>query len=138
MEPTREQAEATILDLLARRDPGKTICPSDAARALGGDDGFRPLMPLVRDAARALVAAQRIEVTQSGRPVDLDAARGAIRFRALPPGALSAEQDRRAGLDAQGRPPAEASAGGRSGRCWGISGRAGSARTGSGGFRTSR
>ena len=85
MEPTREQAEAAILDLLARRDPGKTICPSDAARALGGDDGFRPLMPLVRDAARALVAERRIEVTQSGEPVDLDAARGAIRLRALPP-----------------------------------------------------
>lgn len=61
---TRAQAEAAILDLLAVRDPGKTICPSDAARALGGDDGFRPLMPLVRDAARA---------------------RGAIRLRALPP-----------------------------------------------------
>ena len=84
MEPTREQAEAAILDLLARRDPGKTICPSDAARALGGDEGFRLLMPLVREAARALVAERRIEVTQSGQPVDLDAARGAIRLRALP------------------------------------------------------
>ena len=41
-------------------------------------------MPLVRDAARALVAARRIEVTQKGRPVDLDTARGAIRLRALP------------------------------------------------------
>jgi len=82
MEPTREHAETAILDLLSRRDPGKTICPSDAARALGGDEGFRPLMPLVRDAARALVADGRIEVTQSGHPVDLDAARGAIRLRA--------------------------------------------------------
>jgi hypothetical protein len=35
--------------------------------------------------ARALVAARHIEVTQSGRPVDLDTARGAIRLRALPP-----------------------------------------------------
>ena len=85
MEPTREQAEAAILDLLARRDPGKTICPSDAARVLGGDDGFRPLMPLVRDAARALVADGRLEVTQSGRPVDLDEARGAIRLRSTRP-----------------------------------------------------
>jgi hypothetical protein len=84
MEPDRERAEAAILDLLARRGRGKTICPSDAARALGGDEGFRPLMPLVRDAARALVAARRIEVTQSGQPVDLDGARGAIRLRALP------------------------------------------------------
>jgi hypothetical protein len=81
MEPTREQAEAAILDLLSRRDSGKTICPSEAARVLGGDEAFRPLMPLVRDAARALVTAGRIEVTQSGRPVDLDAARGAIRLR---------------------------------------------------------
>jgi len=48
---------------------------------LGGDEGFRSLMPLVRDAARALVTAGRVEVTQSGRPVDLDAARGAIRLR---------------------------------------------------------
>ena len=80
----RAEAERAILELLAQRDPGKTICPSDAARALGGDDGFRPLMGLVRDAARALVAEGRIEVTQSGRPVELDTARGAIRLRAVP------------------------------------------------------
>jgi hypothetical protein len=85
MEPTREQAEAAILDLLARRDPGKRICPSDAARVLGGDEGFRPLMPRVRDAARTLVATRRVEVTQSGQPLDLDTARGAIRLRALGP-----------------------------------------------------
>ena len=79
--PDLHAAERAILDLLARRDPGKTICPSDAARALGGDDGFRPLMPLVREAAGALVATGRIEVTQRGRPVDLATARGAIRLR---------------------------------------------------------
>ena len=81
MEPTREHAEAAILDLLARRDPGKTICPSDAARALGGDGGFRPLMPLVREAAGQLVARGELEVTQSGEVVDLATARGAIRLR---------------------------------------------------------
>jgi hypothetical protein len=81
MEPTRERAQTVILDLLGQRAAGKTICPSEAARVLGGDEEFRALMPLVRDAARALVAARRIEVTQAGRPVDLDAARGAIRLR---------------------------------------------------------
>ncbi len=83
---TIDQADArrAILDLLAARDPGKTICPSEAARALGGDDGFRPLMAVVREAARTLVEAGRIEVTQSGRPVDIDRARGAIRLRAVP------------------------------------------------------
>jgi hypothetical protein len=80
-DPDIGDAERAILDLLARRDPGKTICPSEAARALGGDDGFRPLMGLVRDAARGLVADGRIEVTQRGEPVDLDRARGAIRLR---------------------------------------------------------
>jgi hypothetical protein len=38
-------------------------------------------MPLVREAAGALVAAGRIEVTQRGRPVQLATARGAIRLR---------------------------------------------------------
>ncbi len=79
--PDIGDAERAILDLLARRDPGKTICPSDAARALGGDDSFRPLMGLVRDAAGRLVADGRIEVTQRGARVDLDSARGAIRLR---------------------------------------------------------
>ena len=83
MSDRRAEAERAILDLLAQRDPGKTICPSDAARAIGGDDGFRPLMPVVRDAARALVAEGRIEVTQRGEPVELDGARGAIRLRSV-------------------------------------------------------
>jgi hypothetical protein len=79
--PSRQDAEQAILDLLAQRDEGKTICPSDAARALGGDDGFRPLMPLVRDAAADLVGRGELEVTQSGEVVDPEAARGPIRLR---------------------------------------------------------
>lgn len=79
--PHLHDAERAILDLLARRDHGKTICPSDAARVLGGDAGFRPLMPLVRAAAAALVASGEIEVTQRGSVVDLATARGAIRLR---------------------------------------------------------
>lgn len=80
---TKAQARQAILDLLAQRDPGKTICPSEAARALGGDEGFRPLMGLVREAAGELVEAGRIEVTQRGEPVDLARARGPIRLRAI-------------------------------------------------------
>ena len=79
---SRARARQTILELLEQRDPGKTICPSDAARALGGDSGFRPLMDLVRDAAGELVEAGRIEVTQHGEVVDLDRAKGPIRLRA--------------------------------------------------------
>ena len=79
--PNLHDAERAILELLAQRDPGKTICPSDAARALGGDDDFRALMPLVRAAAAALVATGAIDVTQRGRVVDPATARGAIRLR---------------------------------------------------------
>ena len=69
-----------ILDLLARRDPGKTICPSEAARVIGGVE-YRASMSAVRDAARELVAEGEVEVTQRGEVVDLDAARGPIRLR---------------------------------------------------------
>ncbi len=79
--PSRQDAERAILDLLAQRDEGRTICPSEAARVLGGAEGFRPLMPLVRDAAADLVARGELQVTQSGEVVDPRAARGPIRLR---------------------------------------------------------
>jgi hypothetical protein len=85
-------ARRAIEELLAGRDPGKTICPSDAARALAGDDGFRPLMGTVRDAARELVAAGRVEVTQRGETVDLDRVKGPVRLAAR--GGLAARQRR--------------------------------------------
>jgi hypothetical protein len=75
-----EQLRAAILDLLARRGPGKTICPSDAARAVAGD-AFRPLMDPARAAAAELVRAGEIEVTQRGQVVDLASARGPVRLR---------------------------------------------------------
>ena len=79
--PSPEQIESTITDLLARRDPGKTICPSDAARALAGQNDFRPLMEPVREQARAMVARGDLEITQKGEVVDPVTARGPIRLR---------------------------------------------------------
>ncbi len=81
MDVTRKAAEAAIGDLLADRAAGRTICPSEAARRLGGDDGFRELMPLVRDAAAAMVARGELEVTQRGRVVEPLSARGPVRLR---------------------------------------------------------
>jgi uncharacterized protein DUF3253 len=78
-----EDVERAIVALLERRGDGKTICPSDAARALGGED-WQALLRPVREQARTMVASGRLEVTQSGRVVDPDTARGAIRLR-LPP-----------------------------------------------------
>ena len=72
-------AERAILTLLGRRDPGRTICPSEAARALGGDDGFREHMDEVRQAAASLRERGVVEVTQRGRAVDPLTTRGPIR-----------------------------------------------------------
>lgn len=74
------QLEATILDLLGARAGGATICPSEAARAVGGDD-WRPLMEPARAAARRLVADGKVDITQAGRVVDASSAKGPIRIR---------------------------------------------------------
>ena len=81
MDPRDRQLEESILDLLATRRPGATICPSDAARAVGTADTWRDLMDPARAAARRLVAAGQVEITQGGEVVDLDSARGPIRIR---------------------------------------------------------
>ena len=80
MPPDQVRLRAVILELLERRGPGKTICPSDAARALAGED-FQPLMDAARGAAAELVATGDIEVTQRGEVVDIAQARGPIRLR---------------------------------------------------------
>ena len=76
--------EQTILELLDSRAPTSTICPSDAARAVGDDD-WRGLMDASRGAAARLVARGEVEITQGGEPVDLATARGPIRIRRLRP-----------------------------------------------------
>ncbi|MFJ9080408.1 DUF3253 domain-containing protein [Streptomyces sp. NPDC102278] len=80
---TDRRLERAILELLERRAPTATICPSDAARAVyaGDDDGWRALMEPARSAARRLVEAGEVEITQAGRPVDPATARGPIRIR---------------------------------------------------------
>jgi hypothetical protein len=74
------QLEASILALLAARAATSTICPSDAARAVG-DDTWRDLMEPAREAARRLVDAGEVEITQGGSVVDPSTAKGPIRIR---------------------------------------------------------
>ncbi|MGW9373405.1 DUF3253 domain-containing protein [Streptomyces xanthophaeus] len=80
---TDRRLERAILELLERRGPTATICPSDAARAVhaGDGDGWRVLMEPARRAARRLVAAGEVEITQAGRVVEPTRARGPIRIR---------------------------------------------------------
>lgn len=84
---TDEQLEQSIRDLLAARAATSTICPSDAARAVGGGAGaadpeaWRELMEPARRAARRMVAAGEVQITQGGKVVDPSTAKGAIRIR---------------------------------------------------------
>ena len=72
--------ETAIMTLLGQRDVGKTICPSEAARVVGGED-WEALMEPSRRAARRLVSAQIIEIIQKSRVVDPSTAKGPIRLR---------------------------------------------------------
>jgi hypothetical protein len=75
------ELERTILSLLDARAPTATICPSDAARAVGTPQAWRHLMDPAREAARRLVEAGEVDITQGGEVVDLATARGPIRIR---------------------------------------------------------
>lgn len=93
--PVDRALEESIRGLLAQRAHDATICPSEAARAVaaadgatgdapdGGtdDDAWRALMEPARRAARRLVAAGEVEITQGGRVVDPSTAKGPIRVR---------------------------------------------------------
>jgi hypothetical protein len=74
------QLETAILELLAARAATSTICPSDAARAVG-DENWRDLMEPARKAARRLVDAGEVEITQGGSVVEPSTAKGPIRIR---------------------------------------------------------
>ena len=64
---------------LLRHRAGKTICPSDVARTLGGEH-WRDLMPQIRDVAGEMAGVGEVTVTQKGETVDPCTARGPIRL----------------------------------------------------------
>jgi hypothetical protein len=82
-EPTeagqRDRLAAAVRTLLRHRDPDRSICPSDAARVVGGN-GFRKLMPLARQVAAELAEQGVVEVRQRGEPVDVRSAKGPVRI----------------------------------------------------------
>lgn len=72
--------ERRILEMLAARPRSATLCSSEVARAAAPDD-WRTLMEPVRRAARRLVDAGAVEITQQGRVVDPSTAKGPIYLR---------------------------------------------------------
>jgi hypothetical protein len=83
--PDDAAIERAVLRAVRARGAGRTICPSEPARALAtethGPD-WRALMPRVRAAAARLAAQGALVATQRGTIVDAATARGPIRLGA--------------------------------------------------------
>lgn len=75
----KEGHEETILLLLAARDRDKSICPSEVLPLEERHDKIK--MEKVREAARRLVAAGKIEIVQGGLVADPSTVKGSIRLR---------------------------------------------------------
>jgi hypothetical protein len=73
-----DRLAATMRALLRHRETS-TICPSDAARVVGGEH-WRDVMDVARDVARELHEQQVVEVRQGGERVDPAQARGPLRI----------------------------------------------------------
>jgi len=74
---------AAVVTLAGHRGPQKTICPSDAARAVGGST-WRSLMDPARDVIRRLALEGVVEVTARGELLDPSGQwRGPVRARII-------------------------------------------------------
>jgi hypothetical protein len=83
----RTELAEVILSLCAERGAEKSLCPSEVARALAGNDEkrWRLLMHPIREAALALAREGRIAILRKGRPVEPAAMpKGVIRLRIVP------------------------------------------------------
>lgn len=72
--------EVEILRLNTERGIGKSICPSEVARALDATE-WQKLMGQIRQAAIRLARAGRIDMLRKGKPAPPADARGVIRLR---------------------------------------------------------
>lgn len=71
-----------ILKLAANRGADKTICPSEVARSIYGEN-WRSEMLNIRDAAFELSSEKKIVITQKGKEVDPGNLKGPIRIRII-------------------------------------------------------
>ncbi len=74
----------TILTMAASRGTDKTICPSEVARVLFGEN-WRKEMQTVRDAAFDLAGKNQVMVTQKGKKVGPENLKGPIRIKIINP-----------------------------------------------------
>ncbi|MDF2811292.1 MAG: hypothetical protein K0S56_2323 [Microvirga sp.] len=71
-----------MLELVTERGAGRTVGPTEIARALGGDkpEGWGPLMQPVRHTAVRLMKEGRLTILRKGRPVDPEDFKGVYRL----------------------------------------------------------
>lgn len=71
-----------MLELVTERGAGRTVDPTEIARALGGDkpEGWGPLMQPVRHTAVRLMKEGRLTILRKGRPVDPEDFKGVYRL----------------------------------------------------------
>lgn len=81
-EASEADLAAAILTLTRARGPGKSICPSEAARVLAGEARWQALMPAVRRVAVRLAQDGAIVITKKGKPVDPADFKGVYRLKA--------------------------------------------------------
>ncbi|MEL6968455.1 MAG: DUF3253 domain-containing protein [Pseudomonadota bacterium] len=82
MPHTQSQLKEAIRTQVAARGAGKSICPSEVARALVGSNEkeWRLLMKPIRSAAVDMALAGDISITKKGKPVDPNAFKGVYRL----------------------------------------------------------
>lgn len=74
------ETEATILRLLDEAGAGKTVSPTDAARALKPGPEWHVMMPGIRRAAVKLALGGRIVIYRKSKPVDPNDFKGVYRL----------------------------------------------------------
>jgi len=80
MTANRRRIDAALRALLRSRLPGRTICPSDAARIAGGAE-WRALLPLVRDRASLMMQRGQLQILRGGRVTRHRLTDGVLRYR---------------------------------------------------------
>jgi hypothetical protein len=85
----RRTIRETIEAMVAARGADKTVCPSEVARAIAGQDerAWRLLMAPIRAEAVALAGEGRLTIRRKGRVVDPSDFKGIYRLGAAKDGA---------------------------------------------------
>lgn len=77
---TNRRIDAAIRALLRSRQPGRSICPSDAARVAGGPT-WRTLLPVVRARAVRMMERGELDILREGRVAKRNPTEGVLRYR---------------------------------------------------------